>query len=59
MESDDLKTLENEVAILSVTLIFTALLSSISSGDKIGIKGNLVTIEKNHPFLWMKRKYYG
>lgn len=36
-----------------------SLLSSISSGDKIGIKGNLVTIEKNHPFLWMKRKYYG
>jgi len=36
-----------------------SLLSSISSGDKISIKGNLVTIEKNHPFLWMKRKYNG
>lgn len=36
-----------------------ALLSSISSGDKISIKGNLVTVEKNHPFLWMKRKYNG
>ena len=36
-----------------------SLLSSISSGDKIKIKGNLVTIEKNHPFLWIKRKYNG
>tara|TARA_B100000029_G_C17440079_1_gene911126 strand:- start:344 stop:943 length:600 start_codon:yes stop_codon:yes gene_type:complete len=36
-----------------------SLLSSISSGDKISIKGNLVTVEKNHPFLWMKRKYNG
>jgi len=36
-----------------------SLLSSISSGDKIGIKGNLITIEKNHPFLWIKRKYNG
>ena len=36
-----------------------SLLSSISSGDKISIKGNLVTVEKNYPFLWMKRKYNG
>ena len=36
-----------------------SLLSSISSGDKISIKGNLVNVEKNHPFLWIKRKYNG
>lgn len=36
-----------------------SLLSSISCGDKISIKGNLVLIEKNHPFLWMKRKFNG
>ena len=31
-----------------------SLLSSISCGDKISVKGNLVIIEKNLPFLWMK-----
>lgn len=36
-----------------------SLLSSISCGDKISVKGNLVIIEKNHPFLWMKRKFNG
>lgn len=36
-----------------------SLLGSISSGDKISIKGNLLTIEKNHPFLCIKRKFNG
>jgi len=36
-----------------------SLLSSICCGDKISVKGNLVVIEKNTPFLWMKRKFNG
>ena len=36
-----------------------SLLGSISSGDKVSIKGNLLTVEKNHPFLCIKRKFNG
>lgn len=35
------------------------LLSSISAGDKLSIRGSLVLIDKNTPFLFLKRKYYG
>tara|TARA_Y100000389_G_scaffold69121_1_gene65745 strand:- start:511 stop:963 length:453 start_codon:yes stop_codon:yes gene_type:complete len=36
-----------------------SLLGSISSGDKVSIKGNLLTVEKIHPFLCIKRKFNG
>jgi len=36
-----------------------SLLGSLSAGDKVSIKGNLLTIEKNTPFLWIKRKFNG
>ena len=35
------------------------LLSSISSGDKLSIRGSLIVIDKNTPLLFLKRKYYG
>ena len=35
------------------------LLSSIQVGDKISIRGNLITVDRDTPFLFMKRKYYG
>jgi hypothetical protein len=35
------------------------LLSSISSGDKLSIRGSLIIIDKNTPLLFLKRKYYG
>ena len=35
------------------------LLSSIKPGDKISIRGNLITVDRNTPFLFLKRKYYG
>lgn len=35
------------------------LLSSIQIGDKISIRGNLITVDRDTPFLFMKRKYYG
>jgi hypothetical protein len=36
-----------------------SILSSICSGDKIGINGNLVTIHKQNPLIWIKRKMSG
>lgn len=35
------------------------LLSSIQVGDKISIRGNLISVDRNTPFLFLKRKYYG
>ena len=35
------------------------LLSSIQVGDKVSIRGNLITVDRNTSFLFMKRKYYG
>ena len=35
------------------------LLSSITNGDKLSIRGNLITIDKDTTMLWLKRKYYG
>jgi len=35
------------------------LLSSIKVGDKISIRGNLISVDRNTPFLFLKRKYYG
>lgn len=35
------------------------LLSSIQVGDKVSIRGNLITVDRDTPFLFMKRKYYG
>jgi|TARA_B110000259_G_scaffold180575_2_gene221487 hypothetical protein len=35
------------------------LLSSIQVGDKVSIRGNLICVDRNTPFLFMKRKYYG
>jgi hypothetical protein len=35
------------------------LLSSINSGDKLSIHGDLITIDKNTTLLCIKRKYYG
>lgn len=35
------------------------LLSSIQVGDKISIRGNLISVDRNTPLLFMKRKYYG
>ena len=49
-------------AVYSEHLIYSSikyLLGSISSGDKVSIKGNLLTVEKIHPFLCIKRKFNG
>ena len=35
------------------------LLGNVSAGDKLSIKGNLLTIEKHYPLLWIKRKING
>lgn len=35
------------------------LLSSIQVGDKISIRGNLISVDRNTPLLFLKRKYYG
>ena len=35
------------------------LISSITVGDKLSIRGNLVQIDRNTPFISFKRKYYG
>ena len=35
------------------------LLSSIKNGDKLSIRGNLIEVDRNTPFLFLKRKYYG
>tara|TARA_B110000259_G_scaffold131427_1_gene148290 strand:+ start:2811 stop:3305 length:495 start_codon:yes stop_codon:yes gene_type:complete len=35
------------------------LLSSIQIGDKVSIRGNLITVDRNTTLLFLKRKYYG
>ena len=35
------------------------LLSSITVGDKISIRGTLIQVDRNTTFLFLKRKYYG
>jgi hypothetical protein len=35
------------------------LLSSITIGDKLSIRGNLIEVNRNTPFLFLRRKYYG